>query len=181
LDGYQAPLAVLGAVGIVWLLDKFSLRRYRRLAVAGLLIPLALTNLFLVIGGVAVANGRAWPLFHSGFQRAAFDWLAEKAPGQVVLAAYETGNVLPAYAPVRVFVGHGPETVDSQAKQAALRRFFGQSDDAFRRGLLQDYDIGYLLYGPAEHTLGDFEPDRVDYLQPVYDSDMVQIYRVIEQ
>lgn len=181
LDGYQAPLAVLGAVGVVWLLDKFSLRRYRRLAVAGLLIPLALTNLFLVIGGVAVANGRAWPLFHSGSQRAAFDWLAEKAPGQVVLAAYETANILPAYAPVRVFAGHGPETVDSEAKQAALRRFFGQNDDAFRRRLLHEYGIDYLMYGLAEQALGDFEPEQAGYLQPVYDNDMVQIYRVIEQ
>ncbi len=34
-----------------------------------------------------------------------------RSPAQVVLAAYETGNPMPAWAPVRVLVGHGPESI----------------------------------------------------------------------
>lgn len=179
LDGYQAPLALLGGVGLVWLITKLRLRRFRRLALAGLLIPLTLTNLFLLMGGVAVAHSRQWPVFHSASQQAAFDWLAELAPGEVVLAAYQTGNMLPAYAPVRVFVGHGPETVDSLAKQAALQRFFNGDDEAFRRQLLRENGISYLFYGPAERDLGNFSPDHLNYLREVYDNGPVQIYRFL--
>ena len=52
------------------------------------------------------------PVFHPRPLADSFEWSAEHLPeGALVLASYETGNILPAYAPVRVVVGHGPESV----------------------------------------------------------------------
>jgi len=177
LDGYQAPVTAVGAVGLVWLAGR--LRKGRVLASATLLLLLALTNLFLVLGGLLVVSGREAPIFHAGSQQAAFGWLAQQPPAGVVLAAYQSGNLLPAYAPVRVFVGHGPETVRSDEKRQQLRKFFAtQTSQAWRRELLATYRVDYLFYGPRERALGGFEPARAPYLQPVYNNETVQIYRV---
>ena len=146
---------------------------------AMILILLALTNLFLVTGGLAAVGNRRSPIFHPGTQQAAFGWIAANAQGENILAAYATGNVLPAYAPVRVFMGHGSETIDVAAKRVKLRQFFAPANDEFRRQLLRDYNLTYLYYGPAEKALGDFSPADAPYLRPVFDNGVVQVYRVV--
>jgi hypothetical protein len=178
LDGYQAALAVLGAIGLAWLSQQFKAGKRRVFVLGSVFGVMLLTNLFLLHGALVTINRQASPVFHPDSQQAAFAWLAGNAAGQVVLAAYETGNVMPAYAPVRVFVGHGPETFESAEKQALLPRFFGE-DDGFRQRLLQEYEINYLFYGPKERALGAFSPLESDYLKQVYDNGTVQIYEVI--
>ncbi len=98
-----------------------------------------------------------------------------------MLTAYETGNKLPAYAPVRVFVGHGPETIDSnQKRQLVTQLFTGSTPNAWRQALLLEYGIQYLYHGPYERLLGDFSPNDVPYLQQVYDNGPVQVYQVVK-
>jgi uncharacterized membrane protein len=106
-------------------------------------------------------------------------WLAARSQGEVVIAAYDTGNLLPAYANVRAFVGHGPETLYSEDKQAQVKRFFSDTvDDTWRLNLLQQFKVRYLYYGPNEKALGDFFPDEALYLQEIYQKDGIQIFWV---
>jgi hypothetical protein len=181
LDGYQSALAVLGAIGLVWLVDRLRTGKQRLFIMTVVLILMILTNLFLLIGAVTIISGKRPPIFHPDYQQTAFHWLADHAQGQVVLTAYGTGNALPAYAPVRVFVGHGPETANSEAKQAKLPQFFAATNDDFRRQLLRNYGITYLFYGPTEQALGDFSPSSAPYLRQVYDNGEVQIYRFVDE
>jgi hypothetical protein len=178
LDGYQAPLALLGAIGLVALTSRFQTDRPRMVVTMLALLVMSLTNLLLLMGGLVIVDGRQTPIFFAASHQAAFDWLSENAQDQTILAAYDTGNLLPAHAPLRVFLGHGPETAYSETKRALIARFFASNDEAFRRQLLQEYAITYLYYGPAERVLGDFRPDDSPYLQKVYDNGTVQIYRV---
>lgn len=181
LDGYQAPLALLGATGLVWLVKFIKSGPQRRLVMTVIIGTMALTNLFLLMGGLFIVKGKASQIFHSGHQQLAFTWLADHAMGRVVFTAYDTGNVLPAYVPVRVFVGHGPETVRSEEKQQQVVQFFSSStNDAWRRALLTQYNIEYLYYGPHERDLGPFLPDDAPYLKQVYKNDAVQLYQVIQ-
>ncbi|GAB4432195.1 MAG: hypothetical protein Kow0031_13550 [Anaerolineae bacterium] len=180
LDGYQAVLAVLAALGLAWLLARWPSPRLRFATGAGLLLVLSLTNLLLWSGALLTVGGRQAPLFHPGSQQAAFAWLADNAAGELVFTSHATGNVLPGYAPLRVFVGHGPETVRSADKSALVSQFFdAATPDSWRQALLRQYGIGYLYYGPNERILGGFSPTDVSYLQLVYDSGPVKIYRVV--
>lgn len=178
LDGYQAPLTLFGAIGLVWLKNRFQTDRSRILVTAMTLVTMSLTNFLLLVGGLAIVGGRQTPIFYTNSDQAAFDWLTNNAQDQTILATYDTGNVLPAHAPVRVFLGHGSETAYLDRKRALLSQFFTSDDDGFRRRLLQEYGITYLYYGPAERALGDFLPGDTPYLQKVYDNGAVQIYRV---
>jgi hypothetical protein len=178
LDGYQAALAIPAAMGLAWLVQGPDRARWSVPAAVSLLILMSLSNLFLLAGSMLTVQHRAAPVFHSGSQQAAFQWVAEQAPGQTILASYQTGNILPAYAPVKVFLGHGPETAGWTEKQKLVETFFGTGDEAFQRRLLQEYNISYLFYGPAEQALGDFSPAEATYLEAVYDDGAIQIYRV---
>ncbi len=196
--GAQVPLAILSALGLWWLfvnsrrgeegraledergLETGNTLRQWRVASVGLVALLSLSNLLILFGAGVEVSRQSPPIFHSGAEVDAADWLGTYATAdQVVLAAHQTGNYLPTRISARVFAGHGPETVHSEVKREMLRQFFADGDDAFRYKLLLDYDVSYVFYGPAERALGDFSPTDVPYLQQVYDNGTVQIFEVV--
>ncbi|NJN97839.1 MAG: hypothetical protein HC875_29050 [Anaerolineales bacterium] len=119
------------------------------------------------------------PIFHPASQLEALHWLDQTASGEVVLAVYATGNVLPAYANVRAFVGHGPETLHSDEKRAQAQQFFAAATtDVWRTALLREYRVRYIYYGPNEKAAGNFAPDRASYLKEIYQNGEVQIFEV---
>jgi len=184
--GAQTPLCLLAALGLVHALAlpfgrlrvvrRLSRHpRYSRAGMRGLLIAAVImltvpTNLLLILGnGVEVAQRKA-PIFHSGAELDALDWLrTHTAPDDTVLCAYETGNYVPARAGNRVLLGLGTETIHVERKRAEVLRFFDAAQtDAWRQELLKRYQVAYVLIGPNERALGSFNPDRASYLHVVY-------------
>ncbi len=181
LDGYQAPLAMLAAMGLVWLTEKIHSRFWRTEIVALTLVGMSLTNGLLVMGAIGTIRQRPNPVFVPTSEVEAAHWLAERTDQTVVLASYQTGNYLPTVANVRTFVGHGPETIHSAEKQAQVKTFFNEAtDETWRLVLLDRFNVGYVYYGPTEQTLGGFTPDRAPYLRQVYNNGPVQIYQVVK-
>ena len=136
------------------------------------LLILSLTNVMLVAGNTLVLRWRSEPIYRDAAEIAALDWLSGQVePDDVVLTSYETGNYLPARVWARVFVGHGPETVDFDRKKSQVARFFcsTRADDEWRRQFLEEYGIDYVFWGPNERKLGKFVPYGASYLQPVYE------------
>ena len=111
---------------------------------------------------------------------ATLDWLGEQVePDSVVLAAYETGNYLPARVGARAFVGHGPESIRAGEKKALVARFFdSKTENGWRRQLLAQYGVDYVFWGPTEQRLGDFDTRRAVYLNPVYDARGYVVFEV---
>jgi uncharacterized membrane protein len=156
-----------------------TIRRWRILSIS-LVALMSISNLVILFGAGMEVSRQLPPIFHSGAEVDAADWLGARATtSQVVLAAYETGNYLPTRMSARVFAGHGPETLYAESKGEMLRQFFADGDDVFRHQLLLDHGVNYVFYGPAERALGDFSPPDVPYLQQVYDNGTVQIFEVV--
>jgi hypothetical protein len=122
----------------------------------------------------------AEPVFVPAEEISAFSALSHLAePSAVVLSAYETGNALPAWAPVRVVIGHGPETAHLPASMNRVENFYEPSTtDEFRMDLLRNNDVDFVLRGPAELLLGRWDPADAEFLELVYESDQYQVYRV---
>ena len=159
VEAIIVPLGILAVAGLravvaPWLARRLHIWRRRAWSLSlGLMLALALpTNLLLVAGGIASAARPGWPVFHPAAEIAAMDWLAAHAPGgAVVLGAFETGNYLPVRADVRVFLGHGPETLFADEKQRTVEAFFRRHMNAGeRKALYREYDIAYVFYGPQE-------------------------------
>lgn len=177
--GVQVPLAILATSGFFALYQKFIPPHRHTLARNLTIFSFSLTNLLLLLGSFLIILGQSPPLFHPTAHLEAMHWLAARSQGEVVIAAYDTGNLLPAYANVRAFVGHGPETIYSGAKQAQVEQFFSDAvADTWRLNLLHHFNVRYVYYGPNERALGDFSPQEALYLQEIYQQDGIQIFRV---
>ncbi len=182
LDGYQMPVTVVAVAGLLYLLKRVP-SDWRRRSVLALVVVSTFSNLLLLTGATMAVVNHQRLVFHPGAVLAAADWMEKQVPADSrVLAGYDSGNLLPARALVRSFVGHGPQSVDADLKLKAAERFFAaETSDTWREQTLAHYGIDYLFYGPDERALGGFDPAVAAYLQPVYRNDQVTVYRVLTE
>lgn len=190
IEGVIVPLSVLAALGAHRIVEGtsrhggiLSSRRLRWMAVAFTLALLFPMTAILLAGGTATAFNMDWPLVHPADEMAALDWLRDEVPpGSAVLATMASGNVLPAYANIRVYVGHGPETIDERRKAGEARAFFlGGMSNRRRRALLSEAGIDYVWIGPPERNPCDgcFDPVALG-LREVFQQGDYTIYQVID-
>ena len=140
--------------------------RIRRWAV---LLPLCLSfisTITLFVGGLLTVQSKTSPLFHDAGEIAIFDFLQKSGePGCLVVSAFSTGNALPAWAPMHVVIGHGPESAGLAGLQEQVNQFYDpQAADSWRRDWLAQQEVCYIFWGLAEQALGSWDPRQVEYL-----------------
>jgi hypothetical protein len=85
--------------------------------------------------------------------------------------------VVPAYTPLVAYIGHGPETVFLADKRPRVEVFYqAAASEADRRQLLADGRIGWVIFGPLERALGNFDPTLAGYLHPAYSNGAYAVY-----
>lgn len=146
-------------------------------------IPLALTfptTLFLLTGGITSTLHPQPPIFRPTAEVNAFLALSEQAQtGELVLTSFDTGNVLPVWAPVRVIIGHGPESVGLSVLQPRVEAFFrSTTSDADRQALLEEFGVKYVFWGPLERAVGDWSPQQAGFLQEIYQENGYSIFEI---
>ena len=139
-----------------------------------------ITTLILFLGSLQFVLHPAEPLFRPAAEVEALTALNALAPADsVVLSAFETGNIIPAYAPVYVVIGHGPESVGlAELKPRVDAVYAAATEDAERRALLDEFTVDYIFWGPHESALGDWNPAEADDLEIVYQSGAYAIFAV---
>lgn len=193
LEGVIVPLSILAAEGIWVVVGQRSEARgadwawrLRQIGAGSITMLLFPSAVLLLAGGVQTALRAEWPVFHPAGERASLDWLrVHAAPGSVVLSTYESGNIIPAYAGVRVYVGHGPETVNSGSKRAEAQSFFNNEDlsEEHRRMLIDEAGVDYVWVGPPEQSgrcapEPCFDPGTL-HLRPVFEQGDYTVYEVL--
>ncbi|MEW5872611.1 MAG: hypothetical protein AB1894_25345 [Chloroflexota bacterium] len=138
------------------------------------------STLFLLLGGVLSTLRPTTPIFRPSDEVACFLYLAEHAQvGDEVLSAYETGNALPAWAPVRVVIGHGPESVNLAVLRSDVSRFYSPGTLGQERlNLITQQKVRYVFWGPTEQALGSWEPTQASYLRSVFQSGVYTVFEV---
>jgi hypothetical protein len=149
----------------------------RALLVFALLFP---STLLILAGGVLASLHPGRPVFQPESEVRTFAYLAENAPaGSVVLSAFHTGNPLPAWAPLRVVIGHGPESAGLAELEPQVSAFYqSTTSDAWRLALLRRLDVRYVYWGPDERALGDWDPGQAAYLRLLTRSGEYAVYAV---
>ncbi|GAB4476471.1 MAG: hypothetical protein Kow00124_18600 [Anaerolineae bacterium] len=180
IEGWFVPLAVLSVYGAARLLAVRG--RWVRGAAIGLWGALSLTGAAaLLIGALALTAYGDAPAYLDAETAAALGWLRDHAASDaVVLSASETGERLPAYAPVRALLGHAFETPYFAQKEGTVSAFFGGGvDDTVRVDVLERWGVDYVYAGPAEAALtgAGFDPGALP-LEVVYSSAYITIYEV---
>jgi hypothetical protein len=144
-----------------------------------LLLP---TSVMIILGALIRASSPLEPSFVPAEEVNAFLALGSQAPPhEVVLSDFSTGNRLPAWAPVRVVIGHGPETVHLKEWQAELDASLTESSPAEPcSGFFFENRIQYLFWGPAERKRWDWDPDSQSCLKRMYNSEEYTIYTIVD-
>jgi hypothetical protein len=161
LEGVIVPLSILATHGILALVGQKANTsgaswawRLRQVAIGMLLILLYPSVVLLLAGGIQTGITPQWPIFHPADELEALNWLQTHAPeDSIVLAMDRTGNLIPVHANVRVYIGHGPETVDADRKREETEQFFhAESDDERRRRFINEAAIDYVWVGVLERA-----------------------------
>jgi len=160
-----------------WLTDERMTRW-----VSGLVLLAVLpTNLYLFAWRFVDLHRYAYPFYLHRDEVVAIRWLEANAdPGDVVLSALVTGHYIPGLAGTHAFLSNAVMTIDFNAKQALVVRFFDEATtDGARRAFLRDYGVDYVFYAAPERSLGNFHPAAVDYLRLVFSAGEADVYRVV--
>ncbi len=197
VQGVQAPLAILSALGFVDVLlphlarsrpwqklvanPRYSTEGMFRLLIAGFLLFMSLSNLYVLASvSTSAVVQQPDPLFRSADELDAVQWVRANLPETaVILTAYQSGNYIAGQGAARVVLGHWAETVDYEGKTAVVNEFFNaETDNTRRQAILQTYNVSFLWHGPREQELGSFNPQLASYLHSVYHNDTITLYAV---
>jgi len=139
------------------------------------------STLILLFGGMLSAMNPGMPLHRPALEAAAFVELGQQASaGSLVMASYTTGNALPAWAPLRVVIGHGPESANLEAMERLVQRFYDEStSEAERRQILAGLGVNYVFNGPQEAELGEWNASQSVYLREIIRRGAYVIYEVV--
>lgn len=176
-------LALMVPVGLLaanWLLDLVPRRLARPApALALLLLLVALSSLFSaarLLRNVQRSTGWAYYVPHGEIEAAR--WLGMRSrPDDVILVYHQMGNLLPRYAPGRVFIGQSFLTAGVDEKARLVNGFWHEdAPPGWREALLAEWNVAWIYLGSFEAALvtGDVIPPA----EPVYDANGVRIFAV---
>lgn len=186
IEGFGVPLALLATVAwhaqIRPWLARLS-QNWRSVVRVGLTLSIGMSNVVLwaAICAYAVSHTRPW--FVSESEAQVWAWLREDGLADiVVLSSPETGNSIPAHTNKRVVVGHWAETLHYSDKVKAVESFFDPAtEDTMRAAILEQFDVQYVVWGPAERALGALDPHEVPQLCEAYINGEFTVFRVVRK
>jgi hypothetical protein len=148
-----------------------------KMVVLGLSLP---TTLLLLFSAIQVSYRLTLPVFRPGNEIEVFKWLRNEAQtDSVVLSSYGTGNAMPAWAPVKVVVGHGPETAGLRSLLPQVEAFYsGEMELDQQLKFVEEQNIAYVFWGPLERKLGDVDLSQSSILQLKFEAGEYQLFEV---
>ncbi len=95
----------------------------------------------------------------------------------LVLSTTDIGLVMPAFAPVRSYLGHVGLTPAHKFKLARVKEFLAD-DDRSRSLFLGRNKISFVWWGPEEAAMSKKQELNAPYLGKIFDNGLVRIYEV---
>ncbi len=144
---------------------------------------LAFPSTFILLAGSLIAVTQPGePIYRDAAEVRVFEHLAAISnPWSVVMTSYVTGNALPAWAPMRVVIGHGPESSGLEQMQSSVQQFYNSSTrDDERQSLVEDLTVDYIFHGPQEQMLGSWEPGESSQVEEIYRQEPYAVYALVE-
>ncbi len=190
LNGWQVPIAILATMGfyrrvVPWLQDRLgaALRapvRWERWATVFLILTVIPTNVYLLAWRFVDLSRHQPPYYLHRDEVAALRWLeANTSPDDVVLSGFDVGQYIPGVAGNRAFLGHWAMTAGIYDKQERVAAFFNpDTPDEERRDTLCRFGVRYIFYGLKERELGSLPAGWLPYLEAVFQTPQVTLYRV---
>lgn len=172
--GYFIPLAGLAAYAVSQI--DSSQRSWRKPIAAGLILLSIPTNLVILLTALFGIQTHDAQIYLAKAEVQGFDWIqTETEQDALILAAPETGSLIPAFTGRRVLYGHPFETVDADRRKGLVESIFQGKVDWTQLEIAQT--IEYVFYGPRERKLGNLATPAEWSI--AWETEGVTIYRVL--
>ena len=178
LDALYVPVGILAAVGFRALVRRLPRGRARRLQ-ALIVATCCVSSAIVLAIALRFASGAFPEAYVPNDAWNAMHWLSSHhKSNDRALSSPQSGQLLPAYAGVQVYVGHYSETLDYFGKtrnvQAVLQP--GTSTTTVQ-SFLRSNGITLVYWGPSE-AVTTYEPAGQPFLRRIYQDGSIAIYRV---
>jgi hypothetical protein len=184
-SGLYLPLALAASLALAATYQYFDKTKYGRLKqVLIIMITLLLaiggnySNLIRSIGFTQRFNDLRF--YQPKDNIDALNWIKNNTPlDSIIMANFNTSNIIPTYAERTVYAGHGPMTIDlNEYKFKNQELFFSnQSSSKNKYNFLKKEKINYIFYSQEEKNSGTFNPQKYPFLKSVYRNNQVDIYQ----
>jgi hypothetical protein len=187
LNSWQIPMMILVTKGLYDFIAPAIAKRWPaagekaiRWVMAAFVIAVLPTNVYLWAWRFVDLARHDYPFYLHRDDVAAFDWLRQHTePDDVVLASLTVGQYAPALSGNTAFLAHWAQTVGFYDKQDRVARFFDAATPDDRRAeTVRTFGVDYVLHGPAERALGDYDPATALWLTLTFSSPNVDVYAV---
>ena len=167
------------AVLIIGLICNYDDKEKIPAVVKGLILLLLPSTLFIFLGSILAIANPSVPIFRKIGEVKAYEFVAaETEKDAVVLSSFEIGNNLPAWAPVRVVMGHGPETIRLTEIKNQVNAYFNQESIEDCQTLFKEFRVSYLFWGPEEMKYWKADPEENNCLIRIYNNSDYSIYEI---
>ena len=146
----------------------------------GFIVISVLSTIMILSGVFQVTKTPGLPVYRPGEEVKAFIFLEEIAQsGDVVVASYKTSNALPAWAPIRVIAGHGPESVRLDEFSGLIEDYYdGRMALEDEKNFFNQYSVDYVFWGPIEQQMGENDLFGNETLEAIYQEGPYIIFQV---
>ena len=165
-------------IGLIYFFEN---RPNLHMAAKSLLYLAFPSSLLIFIGAILSAQSPSMPVFRPREEVEMYLDIAKNLEiNSIVLSSHDTGNNLPAWAPVSVVLGHGPETASyDEVKDDVKKIYSSETEDLMRRKLLKEYNVDFLVFGPTEREIGSWDAAKSDQMLKVYERGGYAVYKSI--
>lgn len=156
---FSLPVGVFASRQMQKTADELKIRKGVMIVFAALLItlnvPVALSNYFKMREPAKAAYNAVY--LPAGYVQG-FEFMRRDAKKDcVVMARWDTGNLIPYYANLRPYVGHVSETMNYEQKKEEADGFYdGELNEKQRNELLKKYSVEYVVFDTYLHRDSDF-------------------------
>lgn len=168
--GLWFPIALLATITLQEVILPRINGRWRPAALGTIVAASVLSNLLPILASTGLALTRSATTFWTQAELAAVRHLPANA---LVLAAPQTGTLLPTQADVRVLYGHPMETVNGETQRQRVTAFFTGGLPAAE--FLRVNNIEVIFYGLREAALGPL-PSLPPEWRIIFQQETVTVY-----
>lgn len=174
-DGIWVVLVVAAMMGFSLIQSK----RFRVISRIWLSSSL-FSGLFFMVGGIFSVTQLQMPIYRPLEEVRTFDFIQQVLPvNSVVLAQYAPSNPLPAWAPVRTVIGHGPESANLKEIQPRVNKLLGGTASIPEsKEFFNEFNIGFLLITPIEEKFDSNLLVDSGILTEVYNRNGYRVFKV---
>jgi hypothetical protein len=182
LLGWQVPISIFATLAIMKYMIPF-LRKNRPYlvvpAVSIIMVLCVITNVYLQAWRFVYLSRHEPPNYISIEEEAALRWLdVYTTRNDVVLAALDFGQFVPARSDARAFLAHWAGTLDYFDKQHQVEQVLSlTTSDQERLRILRQHSVTYVVVREQDAPRALFTPVVADYMMPVFENGQVTIYR----